>query len=125
VTDDPDRAPDPAPDRAPAEEIEDLDPGAARGRTELAWRRTAISYAALGAALLRASPPTGGLVLAASAVIWGTGRLARAPRRTGRGGRAPLEANQRRLLLITVAVTLVSLAALVLALLAGSALPFR
>jgi hypothetical protein len=121
-------------DGAPAEEMEDLDPGLARARTELAWRRTALSYAALGAALLRASPPTGGLVLAASAVIWGTGRLAGAPRpaagpraagRRAPGRRAPLEANQRRLLLVTVAVTLVSLGALALAVLAGSALPLR
>jgi uncharacterized membrane protein YidH (DUF202 family) len=112
------------PDRVPAEEMEDLDPGLARERTELAWRRTAISYAALGAALLKASPPTGVLILVASAVIWGTGRLALAPRRAA-GRRWPLEANQRRLLLITVAVTAVSLGALALAATAGSALPLR
>jgi hypothetical protein len=134
----------PDPERRPAEggpveDMEDLDPGLARERTELAWRRTAISYAALGAALLKASPPVGALVLAASALIWGTGRLARAPRRAGEraaaragsraprraGERTPLEANQRRLLLITVAVTAVSLGALALAVLARSALPLR
>jgi uncharacterized membrane protein YidH (DUF202 family) len=122
VTPDPDHAPGGGP-AGPAEEMEDLDPGAARARTELAWRRTAIAYAALGAALLRASPPSGGLVLAASAMIWGTGRLARAPRRAGGGRR--LEANELRLLLITVAVTAVSLGALALVVLATSALPFR
>jgi uncharacterized membrane protein YidH (DUF202 family) len=120
VTDEPSRPGD----GPPAEEMEDLDPGLARERTELAWRRTAIAYAALGAALLKASPPTGGLVLAASAAIWGTGRLARAPRRPGEPS-APLESNQRRLLLITVAITLVSLGALALAVLASSALPLR
>ena len=89
--------------------MEDLDPGLARERTELAWRRTAISYAALGAALLKASPAAGVLVLAASALIWGAGRQA------GRG----------RLLLVTVAVTAVSVGALILALLARGALPLR
>jgi uncharacterized membrane protein YidH (DUF202 family) len=121
VTPDPDRGPA---DSGPAEDIEDLDPGLARERTELAWRRTAISYAALGAALLKASPPMGLLVLAASAAIWGAGRLARPPRPVA-GGRVPPEAGQRRLLLITIAVTAVSLGALVLALLARGALPFR
>jgi uncharacterized membrane protein YidH (DUF202 family) len=120
VTDDPGHAPD----RSPAEEMEDLDPGLARERTVLAWQRTAISYAALGAALLKASPAVGALVLAASAVIWGTGRLALSPQRPG-GRRAPLETNQRRLLLITVAVTLMSIGALVLAALAGNGLPLR
>jgi len=100
-----DRAPQ---DRAP-EDMEDLDPGLARERTELAWRRTAISYAALGAALLKASPAVGALVLAASGLIWGAGRQAR----------------RRRLLLVTVAVTSVSIGALVLALLARAALPLR
>jgi uncharacterized membrane protein YidH (DUF202 family) len=89
--------------------MEDLDPGLARERTQLAWRRTAISYAALGAALLKASPAVGALVLAASALIWGAGRLA----------------GRRRPLLVTVAATSVSVGALVLALLAGSALPLR
>jgi uncharacterized membrane protein YidH (DUF202 family) len=89
--------------------MEDLDPGLARARTELAWRRTAISYAALGAALLKASPAVGVLVLAASALIWGAGR----------------QASRRRLLLVTVAVTSVSIGALVLALLARSTLPLR
>jgi hypothetical protein len=104
--------------------MEDLDVGLARARTQLAWRRTVISYAALGAALLKASPPVGGLVLGASALIWGTGRLTLAPR--PRPGRRPLlESNQRRLLLVTVAITAVSIGALVLTLLARSALPLR
>jgi uncharacterized membrane protein YidH (DUF202 family) len=99
----------PDPDRRPPEDVEDLDPGLARARTALAWRRTAISYAALGAALLKASPAVGALVLAGSALIWAAGRLA----------------SRRRLLLVTVAVTSVAIGALVLALLARSALPLR
>ena len=37
----------------PDHDVEDIDPGLARERTELAWHRTAISVAALGAAILR------------------------------------------------------------------------
>jgi len=106
------KVPDPdgnRPERPAPEEIEDLDPGLARARTALAWRRTAISYAALGAALLKASPAVGALVLAGSALIWVAGRMAR----------------QHRLLLVTIAVTSVAIGALVLALLARSALPLR
>jgi uncharacterized membrane protein YidH (DUF202 family) len=94
---------------APADDIEDADPGLARERTELAWTRTAISFAALGGVLLKSHPYAGVPILAVSAVIWELGRLARAP---GAGHAQP-----RHLLLITVAVTGVSLAALVLSLL--------
>jgi hypothetical protein len=126
TTPDPGRRPDEhgPPEDRPLEDMEDLDPGQARARTQLAWRRTVISYAALGAALLKASPSVGALVLAASALIWGTGRLTLAPR-PGPGRRPLLEANQRRLLLVTVSITAVSIGALVLALLARSALPLR
>jgi uncharacterized membrane protein YidH (DUF202 family) len=94
--------------------MEDLDPGLARSRTDLAWTRTAISFAAVGAAIAKQIPAAGGVVLAGSALIWGTGRVAT----TVRGG-------QRRLLLVTVAVTVVALGALVLALVARSAVPLR
>lgn len=94
---------------APADDIEDADPGLARERTELAWTRTAISFAALGGVLLKSHPYAGVPILAVSAVIWELGRLARAP---GAGYAQP-----RHLLLITVAVTGVSLAALMLSLL--------
>ena len=94
---------------APADDIEDADPGLARERTELAWTRTAISFAALGGVILKSHPYAGVPILAVSAVIWELGRLARAP---GAGYAQP-----RHLLLITVAVTGVSLAALVLSLL--------
>ncbi len=43
----------------PAGDIEDRDPGLARERTDLAWTRTAISFSALGAVMMRTSncPP--------------------------------------------------------------------
>lgn len=86
------------------------DPGLARERTELAWTRTAVSFAALGAAILKTSPVPGLLIVAMAALVWGLGRLS-PPRRTDRG-----DDRRRPLLLITVAVTLVSLVALGVAL---------
>jgi uncharacterized membrane protein YidH (DUF202 family) len=102
---------------APAEEMEDIDPGLARERTELAWTRTAISFAALGGAMLKTTPLAGTLVLAASAIVWGIGRLARSSVRPGPGSRD----EPRLLLLISLVVTAVSLAALALAFLGGRA----
>jgi uncharacterized membrane protein YidH (DUF202 family) len=59
---------------APVDDIENSDPGLARERTELAWTRTAIAYAALGAVILRSS--AGGLVVVAiGAAVWGLGQL--------------------------------------------------
>jgi len=97
------------------EEVEDMDPGLARERTELAWTRTAISLAALGGAILKQTPAVGVLVLATSALVWGIGRLARGPVRP--------EADDRRLLLITIVVTGVSLVALAVALLGSGKSP--
>ena len=105
----------------PAEDIEDLDPGLARARTDLAWTRTALSFAALGAAVLKASPPVGVVVLAASTVTWGAGRLARSGRREGPGRHD----RSRLLLVITVAVTVVSLGVLAVAFLGVRTLPLR
>jgi uncharacterized membrane protein YidH (DUF202 family) len=101
----------------PAEEMEDIDPGLAGERTELAWTRTAISFAALGGAILKATPAFGILVLAVSGLVWEIGHLARRsdPRRT--------RDRRRLLLLITVAVTVVSLVALAVALLGGGKSP--
>jgi uncharacterized membrane protein YidH (DUF202 family) len=72
---------------APAEQP---DPGLASERTRLAWTRTAISFAALGAAVLRASPMAGALVLAAAGLIWAIGRLASRSVRAGSGDRRRL-----------------------------------
>ena len=93
----------------PADDIEDADPGLARARTELAWDRTAISFAALGGAILKSRPYAGIPILVVAALIWELGRLARP------SGAAP--SRPWHLLAITVAVTGVSIAALVISLL--------
>jgi uncharacterized membrane protein YidH (DUF202 family) len=93
----------------PPDDIEDTDPGLARERTELAWTRTAISFAALGGVILKSHPYAGIPVLVLSALVWELGRLARPTS----GGLA----RSRHVLLIAVAVTGVSLAALVISLL--------
>ena len=88
------------------EEMEDLDPGLARERTELAWTRTAISFAALGGAVLKTTPVVGLLILGMSALVFLLGRVSRPGARTG--------GHERRhvLVLVTMAVTIVSVAAL-------------
>ncbi|MFE4418838.1 DUF202 domain-containing protein [Streptomyces sp. NPDC056817] len=50
-----------------AEDLEDLDPGLARERTWLAWRRTAISLTAVSAAVLKARRPA--VRLTASTIV--------------------------------------------------------
>jgi uncharacterized membrane protein YidH (DUF202 family) len=94
---------------APADDIEDADPGLARARTALSWTRTAISFAALGAAILKSRPYAGIPILILSALIWGMGQLVRAP--------GTDRARSRRLLVIAVAITGVSVVALAIALL--------
>ena len=89
----------------PADDIEDIDPGLARERTELAWTRTAISFAALGGALVRYRPAIGLPVLITGALIWKLGRL---PSKPGTS-----HARHQRLLLITVTITALSVAALI------------
>jgi uncharacterized membrane protein YidH (DUF202 family) len=91
---------------------EDLDPGLARERTRLAWTRTAIAFAALGAVLLREDPVIGLAVVAASPLVWALGRIA------GRSG--PPRLRRGRLLLVTVIVTAVALLAAAAALLGRS-----
>jgi uncharacterized membrane protein YidH (DUF202 family) len=54
---------------------EDADPGLARVRTSLAWTRTALSFAAVGAVALRKDVIAGLLILATAPVIWRLGRL--------------------------------------------------
>jgi uncharacterized membrane protein YidH (DUF202 family) len=72
---------------------EDADPGLARVRTSLAWTRTALSFAAVGAVAL--------LILATAPVIWRLGRLAH---------HLP-----GRIRLVTATIVAVSLVALVVA----------
>jgi uncharacterized membrane protein YidH (DUF202 family) len=52
------------------------DPGLARERTSLAWTRTAISFAAVGGAVLKREVVPGLILLALAAVIYLLGRLA-------------------------------------------------
>jgi uncharacterized membrane protein YidH (DUF202 family) len=78
------------------------DPGLARARSSLAWTRTALSFGALGGVVLRRDLIPGLLILAAVPVIWQLGRLAR--QRPGRLG------------LVTVAIVIVAVVALVVAL---------
>ena len=86
---------------------EDLAPGVARERTKLAWTRTSIAFAALGAILLRFEPVIGIVVLAAVPLVWALGRVAVRQTRP--------ELLSRRLLLVAVIVTAVSLLAVVVA----------
>jgi len=57
-------------------DYEDAGPGLARVRTSLAWTRTALSFAAVGAVALRKDVVAGLLILATAPVIWWLGRLA-------------------------------------------------
>ena len=98
-------------DRDPGPDMEERDPGLARERTALAWTRTAISVAALGGAMLKTNPPAGLLVLAMSLPVWWLGRPLQHER--------PGTDDGRRLLLVTITVTVVSCTALALTLWAG------
>ena len=80
----------------PADDIEDADPGLARERTELSWTRTAISFAALGGAVLKSRPYAGISILVLSGLIWELGQVARASGagRAGPGG-SPADRHSR------------------------------
>ena len=101
----------------PPDEREDADPGLARERTSLAWARTAIAFAAVGAVILRRQPVAGLIVLAITPVVWGIGRVA--ARGEGHEPRA------RRLLLVTVIVTSVAALAVAVALLSHAPASLR
>lgn len=93
----------PAADAGPADgpdEPEDRQPGLARERTDLAWTRTAIAFAATGAAILKNHVVPGIIVLGLGLVTWGVRRLLPA--------RADDESSPRRLLLVTIAVLVVA-----------------
>jgi uncharacterized membrane protein YidH (DUF202 family) len=80
---------------------DDADPGLARIRTSLAWTRTALSFAAVGAVTLRKDVVAGLLILATAPVIWRVGRLA--------------HHRPRRLRLVTATIVAVALVALAVA----------
>ncbi|HXB47191.1 MAG TPA: DUF202 domain-containing protein [Streptosporangiaceae bacterium] len=77
-------------------------------RTRLAWNRTAIAFAAIGAAMLKSSPVAGVVVLVLTMPIWAAARSTDAI------------SPARRLRLVTATVLLVATAALVVAFLGHS-----
>ena len=80
---------------------EDADPGLARERTRLAWARTSIAFAAVGAAMLKREVIPGLIVLATAPLVWAVGSFATRVRpRPG------------RLLVVTVIVTAIALVAM-------------
>jgi uncharacterized membrane protein YidH (DUF202 family) len=85
---------------------EDVDPGLARERTRLAWTRTAIAFAAVGAAMLRKQLVPGLIVLSTTPLIWAVGQFA---------SRARPGPRPARLLVVTVIVTVVAVLAVVAA----------
>jgi uncharacterized membrane protein YidH (DUF202 family) len=101
------------PDRTgqPGDDPEERDPGLARERTTLAWTRTAISFAALGAAVLKANWISGLVILAVAPVIWQLGRVTRGQ---AAGPRLPA-VGAPRLFAITVSIIAVALICLVVA----------
>jgi uncharacterized membrane protein YidH (DUF202 family) len=54
---------------------EDRDPGMARERTSLAWIRTALSFAAVGVAVLKKDVVSGLILLCLVPVVWHLGRI--------------------------------------------------
>jgi hypothetical protein len=89
-------------------DIEELDPGLARERTQMAWTRTAISFAAAGAAILKSHLLPGVIVLVLGMATWGLSRFLPGGSETG--------TRHRRLLVVTVAVTAAAVVSLVVVL---------
>lgn len=94
----------------PGDDPEERQPGLARERTTLAWTRTALSFAALGAAVLKVNVITGLVILAAAPVVWQLGRLSR-----GLAGPGQPPTSPSRLFLIAVSIVAVSLLCLAIA----------
>jgi uncharacterized membrane protein YidH (DUF202 family) len=105
--DDPGQGPDAASRAARPGEREGLEVILARERTNMAWTRTAIAFAATGAAILKNHLVAGLVVLALGVATWGL-RLVFPP--TIDDGSRP-----RRLLLVTITVSAVGVVALVVA----------
>lgn len=101
----------------PPGDIEDYDPGLARERTKLAWTRSSIAFAAIGGLILKTRPLVGAPLLILSAVIWSIGLMRRTP---GQAGVA-----RKRVLFVTICVTVIAIAALTIALAGPSSDGFR
>jgi uncharacterized membrane protein YidH (DUF202 family) len=84
------------------------DPGLAGERTRLAWTRTAIAFAAVGAAILKSRVAAGVAVIALGGVVWLLGRLFH--------GAALARTQHARMLGITATVVAAAAVALVIAL---------
>jgi uncharacterized membrane protein YidH (DUF202 family) len=97
---------------------EDRDPGLARDRTRLAWVRTAISFGAVGVALLKVDVPLGVTALALVPLIWLAGRQM--------AWHAPHGENRPRLLLfIALGVAAIAIVVLVIVLTHGQSPGFH
>jgi uncharacterized membrane protein YidH (DUF202 family) len=105
-----------------ADDPEERDSGLARERTALSWTRTAISFAALGGAVLKENVITGLIILAIAPLIWQLGRVTRGAV-PGAGNRLPVTpvVGATRLFVITVSIVGVALLCLVIAVLGRSA----
>jgi hypothetical protein len=93
--------------RSPAGGADEQDAGLARERTNFAWIRSSIAFLGLGVAILKFRPIAGILILAIAVVLWLLGHAMR--------GRSRLLASHRALLM-TVAITALAFASLVLTL---------
>jgi uncharacterized membrane protein YidH (DUF202 family) len=87
--------------------VEDFDPGLARERTRLAWTRTAVAFAAVGAAILKSHLVAGLAVLGLGGVVWGLRHLLQ--------DTAVTRSQPARLLGVTLTVVAVAIVALVIA----------
>ena len=101
-----------------SDDPEDRDPGLAEERTRLAWVRTAISFAAVGVALLKVDVPLGVTVLAMVPLIWLAGRRM--------AWHAPHGENRPRLLLlIALGIAAIAIVVLVIVLIRGNSPGFH
>jgi uncharacterized membrane protein YidH (DUF202 family) len=91
---------------------DEVDPGLARERTRLAWARTAIAFAAVGAVVLRKDVVDGLIVLAGAPLTWAIGHFT--SREAG-----PLD-KPGRLLAVTISVILTAVVATLVAFLGHS-----
>jgi uncharacterized membrane protein YidH (DUF202 family) len=101
-----------------SDDPEDRDPGLAEERTRLAWIRTAISFAAVGVALLKVDVPLGATVLALVPLIWLTGRRM--------SWHSPHGENRPRLMLfVALGIAAIAIAVLVIVLSRGNSPGFH